>query len=136
MSQDHSLGSDPLDWITASQPHAGDRTAFGPEDGTVSQTGNSPEARPSRQDIWRTLRPKGDVREFKAELSEHLDQSQVADMLEMLANGVRAGEVLLGDGDKAVSMTVGPSMGVEAAASLKKDKTRLRIELEWKHRKS
>ena len=140
MSSDQRLGSDPLDWIPSSRPGA-----LGQPDGTLDAPSGSPAAghpaaipdeRPSRLNIWRAMRPKGDSREFKAELSEHLGRTEVADMLEVLAGCVRAGFVQLGDGDKAATMTVGVGMDVEAAVSLKKDKARLQIELEWKNRKS
>lgn len=149
MSSDQRLGSDPLDWIPSSQPRAVDQpggqiddVAHGRIDGqpggqASGHPGEPPGAFPDeRPNIWRAMRPKGDSREFKAALSEHLDRTQVADMLEVLANCVRAGYVQLGDGDKAASMTVGVGMDVEAAVSLKKDKARLQIELEWKNRKS
>jgi len=163
MSHDQRLGADPLDWIAdglsrpavrpadthgdrpADRPDArpdqpsGEFSGARPNTATGSVTGSqesiSPSTRPSRPNIWRTLRPKGDAREFKAELSEPLDRGQVADMLEVLADAIRKGGLCLGQGDKAPALPFGESMDVEAEVSLKKDKARLRIELEWKNRK-
>jgi amphi-Trp domain-containing protein len=123
MNTGSRLGSDPLDWIGVA-PDASEESGSSGPDAKVPPSGG----------LWRAMRPKGDRKEFKAELNEHLDRERVADMLEALAGFVRAGSVPLGDGERAAVLSVGADLDVEAAVSLKKEKAKLQIEMEWRNR--
>jgi len=122
MSSGQRLGKDPLDWIGAvpDVPEASGEPRGG--------AGNSPPPEP-----WRSMKLKGDRKEFKAAMSERLERERVAEMLGALAGFLRAGSFPLGEGERAAALDVGALLDLEASASLKKGKARVRIELEWRN---